>query len=176
METPQAVTTIMWLSDELPYTIENKVLLDAASKILTNIYLRTVREEESAAYAVGCKGEVDNFGDKPVFILSAIAPTNPDKQQIAYDLILKHISEAAQQISQDDLDKVREVMLKQADDQAKENEHWMNVLTEWTAEGVDLQTNYVETVKALTPQKIQQFLAAFLATGNYAEIVMMPEQ
>ena len=30
--------------------------------------------------------------------------------------------------------------------------------------------------ESLTPQKIQQFLAAFLATGNYAEIVMMPEQ
>ena len=149
--------------------------LDAASTILTNIYLRTIREEESAAYYVGTKGQIDNNGDKPVFILSAIAPTNPDKQQIAYDLMLKQMNDAARQISDHDLNLVREVVQKQADDQAKENTHWMYVLTQWAAEGADLQTNYVETVKALTPQKIQQFLATLLAAGNRAEIVMMPE-
>jgi predicted Zn-dependent peptidase len=50
----------------------------------------------------------------------------------------------------------------------------MNVLTEWTAEDVDLQTNYAQTVKALTPQKVQKFIADFLAEGNHASVVMMP--
>ena len=65
-------------------------------------------------------------------------------------------------------------MLKQAQDKARENGHWMDVLTEWTAEGVDLQTNYEQTVKGLTAQKLQKFLASILAAGNHAEIVMMP--
>ena len=52
----------------------------------------------------------------------------------------------------------------------------MNVLTEWTAEGVDLQTNYAETVKAITAQKVQKFLADIIAAGNHASIVMMPEK
>jgi zinc protease len=52
----------------------------------------------------------------------------------------------------------------------------MNVLTEWTAEGVDLQTKYVETVKAVTNQKVQNFIKQMMNTGNHASIVMMPEK
>ena len=71
---------------------------------------------------------------------------------------------------------VKEIMLKQAEDAKRENGHWMDVLTEWTAEGVDLQTKYVDTVKALTAEKIQKFLSDLIAAGNHASIVMMPEQ
>ena len=176
METPQAQTTMIWLSDKLPYTLENSVLLNAASEVLTRIYLRTIREEESAAYSVSAGGGVDTNGDKPIFTLTAQAPTNPDKQQIAQELMLKYLKEATQQIAEDDLAPVKEIMLKQAQDNARENGHWMSVLTEWTAEGVDLQTDYEQTVKALTPEKVRQFLADFVAAGNRAEIVMMPEK
>ncbi|MBQ6378829.1 MAG: insulinase family protein [Prevotella sp.] len=176
METPQAQTTEIWMNDNLAYTLENKVLLDAASRVLTRIYLRTIREEESAAYNVGCGGTIDNFGAKPVFFLTAQAPTNPDKQTIAEDLMMKYLKECMENIDETDLSPVKETMLKQAEDADRENGHWMDVLTEWTAEGVDLQTNYAETVKALTSQKVQAFIADFIAAGNHASIVMMPEK
>ena len=176
METPQAQTTEIWMNDNLAYTLENKVLLDAASRVLTRIYLRTIREEESAAYNVGCGGDIDNFGAKPVFFLTAQAPTNPDKQTIAEDLMMKYLKECMENIDEADLSPVKETMLKQAEDADRENGHWMDVLTEWTAEGVDLQTNYAETVKALTSQKVQSFIADFIAAGNHASIVMMPEK
>ena len=174
METPQAQTTQIWMNDNMPYTMENKVLLDAATRILTRIYLRTIREEESAAYNVGCGGEINTNGSKPVFFITAQAPTNPDKQKIAEDLMIKYITEAATKIADDDLNPIKEIMLKQAEDANRENSHWMDVLTEWTAEGVDLQTNYAETVNALTPQKVQKFISDVLAAGNHASIVMMP--
>ena len=174
METPQAQTTQIWKNDKLAYTLENKVLLDAATRVLTRIYLRTIREEESAAYNVGCDGEISTMGPKPVFFMTAQAPTNPDKQKIAEDLMIKYINEAKAKIADDDLNPVKETMLKQAEDANRENRHWMNVLTEWTAEGVDLQTNYAQVVKALTPQKVQKFIADFLAAGNHASVVMMP--
>jgi zinc protease len=176
METPQAQTTVIWKTDKMPYTLENKVLLSAASQVLTRVYLRTIREEESAAYNVGCDGEISTMGPKPVFFMIAQAPTNPDKQKIAEDLMMKYINEAKTKIADDDLNPVKETMLKQAEDNNRENGHWMDVLTEWTAEGVDLQTGYAETVKALTPAKVQKFIADFLAAGNHASIVMMPKK
>jgi len=176
METPQAQTREIWLTDEMAYTLENKVMLDAVSQILSRIFDRTIREEESAAYSVGASGKIDLNGDKPVFQLIAGAPTNPDKQQIARDLMLKYVTEAMQKISVEDLNAVREIMLKQAQDKARENGHWMDVLTEWTTEGVDLQTDYEETVKALTPEKLQKFLSGIVNAGNHASVVMMPEK
>ena len=92
------------------------------------------------------------------------------------DLMLKYLAEAQQEITDVDLNTVKEIMLKQASDNDRENGHWLDVLTEWTAEGVDIQTNYVETVKALTAQKIQKFLQDFVSAGNHASIVMMPEK
>ena len=150
--------------------------MNIAKQILTRIYDRTIREEESAAYSVGAKSSISLNGDKPVFMLQAVAPTNPDKQKIARDLMLKYLTEATQKITDTDLNTVKEILLKQAEDNNRENGHWMNVLTEWTAEGVDLQTNYAETVKAITAQKVQKFLADIIAAGNHASIVMMPEK
>ena len=176
METPQAQTTEIWLTDKMPYTLENKILLSAVSQILTRIYDRTIREEESAAYSVRARGEINTNGNGAIFTISAIAPTNPDKQKIARDLMLKYVQETTQKVTDEDLNTVKEIMLKQAQDNARENSHWLNVLTEWTAEGVDLQTGYEETVKALTTAKVQKFLTDFLAAGNHASIVMMPEK
>ena len=176
METPQAQTTEIWLTDKMPYTLENKILLSAVSQILTRIYDRTIREEESAAYSVGARGEINTNGNGAIFTISAIAPTNPDKQKIARDLMLKYVQETTQKVTDEDLNTVKEIMLKQAQDNARENSHWLDVLTEWTAEGVDLQTGYEETVKALTTAKVQKFLTDFLAADNHASIVMMPEK
>ena len=176
METPQARTTEIWLNDKLPYTQENVVLMNMASQIMTRIYDRTIREEESAAYNVGAKGTISVNGNKPVYMLSAAAPTNPDKQKIARDLMLKYMTEATQKISDTDLNTVKEIMLKQAEDNNRENGHWMNVLTEWTAEDIDLQTNYAETVKGVTTQKVQNFIKQIISAGNHASIVMMPEK
>ena len=176
METPQAQTTEIWLNDKMPYTLENKVLLSAASQILTRIYDRTIREVESAAYYVGATGQINTNGAYPIYTLTVEAPTNPDKQKIAQDLMLKYLADAQQKIDDVDLNTVKEIMLKQASDNDRENGHWMDVLTEWTAEGVDLQTNYVDTVKALTTQKVQNFLKDLVSAGNHASIVMMPEK
>ncbi len=176
METPQAQVREIWLNEDMAYTLENKVMLNAVSQVLTRVYERTIREEESAVYGVGAGGRIDLSGSRPVFILNAAAPTNPDKMQIARDLMVKFVAEATQKIADEDLNAVKEIMLKQAQDNARENGHWMDVLTEWTAEGVDLQTGYEETVKSLTSEKLQKFLADLVSAGNHAEIVMMPEK
>ena len=94
----------------------------------------------------------------------------------AIRLMLKYLKECMENIDETDLNPVKEIMLKQAEDANRENGHWMDVLTEWTAEGVDLQTGYAETVKALTPQKISNFLREIVMAGNHASIVMMPEK
>ena len=176
METPQAQTTEIWYTDQLPYNLENSVKLKAIAQIQTRIYDRTIREEESAAYNVFATGSADVNGDKPFLVLTAEAPTNPDKQQIARDLMLKYLNDSVENIDETDLNTVKEIMLKQAEDNARENSHWLDVLTDWTSEGVDMQTNYAETVKSLTTKDLSSFLAEILKAGNHASVVMMPEK
>ena len=67
-------------------------------------------------------------------------------------------------------------MLKQAYDDAKNNGHWVNILTTWKYRGLDFQTDYKKVVEALTPEAMQQFLKQILAAGNHTEVIMMPEK
>ena len=68
-------------------------------------------------------------------------------------------------------------MLKQADEDAKTNSHWLNVMTRWILQGVDIETNYKKTVEAVTPAAISNFLKNdILKSGNHIEVVMMPEK
>ena len=54
-ESPKATAREMWYA-EMPYTLDNIVKLDAVGQVLSMIYLKTIREDESAAYSCGAAG------------------------------------------------------------------------------------------------------------------------
>ena len=54
-DSPNAYSIIVQTTP-LAYTLENSVKLDAAGQLLSQIYLATIREEESAAYTCGASG------------------------------------------------------------------------------------------------------------------------
>ena len=79
------------------------------------------------------------------------------------------------QIDTDAMQKVKEYMLKQADVDAKSNNHWVNVLTNWKDYGIDLQTNYKKVVEGLTAESLQKFMQQINASGDQMECIMMTE-
>ena len=175
-DSPKATTVQMW-SAEAPYTLENIVKLDAAGQLLSIIYLRTIREDESAAYSCGASGNFNLSGRQPLMMIQAFCPMNPDKNEIALRLIREGIEGAASEIAADDLNKVKEAMLKQADIDAKKNGYWMNTITTWKEYALDVHTDYKKTVEALTPESLSQFIRdMLLSSGNHIEVVMLPEK
>ena len=173
-ESPNAMSYEIWLA-KMPYTLENSVKLDALGQVLSQIYLATIREQESAAYTCGAYGGFDNGGIDSYARLIAVTQGNPDKNARAVELLLEGITKSAEQFDADILTKVKTYMLKQADDDAKNNGHWVNILTTWKYRGLDMQTDYKKVVEALTPEAMQQFVKQILAAGNHAEVIMMPE-
>ena len=174
-DSPKAIAFEVWSADA-PYTLDNVVKIDAIGQILSMIYLKTIREEESAAYSCGASGSFNLQGKKPKMILQAYCPMNPDKQEIAIRLLHEGMENASKNMDADIVNKVKEYMLKQADDDAKKNNHWLNVITTFKDRSIDLQTNYKKTVEALTPASLQDFLKnKLLSSGNHVEVVMLPE-
>ena len=109
-------------------------------------------------------------------MLQAYCPMNPDKQEIALRLIKEGIENAAKNMDPDMVTKVKDYMLKQADVNAKNNSHWVNVITRYKDFNLDSETDYKKTVEALTPQSLQTFLKnAILSSGNHVQVVMKPE-
>ena len=67
-------------------------------------------------------------------------------------------------------------MLKQAKENARNNNHWLGVLSEYCDTGLDTQTDYEKTVNALTPEKVAAFMKSLLSTGDSVEVLMTPEK
>ena len=67
-------------------------------------------------------------------------------------------------------------MLKNADEEAKDNGHWMDVIDEFVWTGVDFHTEYKNIVNSLTPEKIANFLKELVGSGNRVEVVMTPKK
>jgi zinc protease len=173
-ESPKATAYEYWHA-EMPYTLDNQVKMDAIGQILSMIYLKTIREDESAAYSCGAYGGFNLSSHQPVAMLQAYCPMNPDKQEIAVRLLHEGISKMQKAVDADQLAKTKEYMLKQFDVDAKKNGFWINTITAYKDYGVDFYTDYKKTVESLTVENVRDFLNKLLKSGNHIEVIMSPE-
>lgn len=173
-ESPKATAREMWYAD-MPYTLDNMVKIDAVGQLLSMVYLKTIREDESAAYSCGAAGGFNLSSRQPKAQLQAYCPMNPDKSELAVRLLHEGIANAAKQIDADLLQKVKDYMLKQADINVKKNGYWINTITTFNDYGLDVYTDYKKTVEALTTDSVRDFLNQLLKSGNHIEVVMTPE-
>ena len=173
-ESPKAIAMEYWYAD-MPYTLENSVKLDAVGQILSMIYLKTIREDESAAYSCGAAGNFNLGTHQPKATLQGYCPMNPDKQEIAIRLLHEGIAKMQKAIDADQLAKTKEYMLKQIDVDAKKNNFWINTITAYKEYGIDFYTDYKKTVESLTVDNVREFLNKLLKSGNHVEVIMLPE-
>jgi zinc protease len=173
-ESPKAIAMEYWYAD-MPYTLENSVKLDAVGQILSMIYLKTIREDESAAYSCGAAGNFNLGTHQPKATLQGYCPMNPDKQEIAIRLLHEGIAKMQKAIDADQLAKTKEYMLKQIDVDAKKNNYWINTITAYKEYGIDFFTDYKKTVESLTVDNVRDFLNKLLKSGNHIEVIMLPE-
>ena len=173
-ESPKATAREMWYAD-MPYTLENNVKIDAVGQILSMIYLKTIREDESAAYSCGAAGYFSTGSKQPKAMLQAYCPMNPDKSELAVRLLHEGIQSMTKKVDADQLQKVKDFMLKQADIDAKKNSYWINTINVFKEYGLDFHTDYKKTVEALTVDSVRDFLNQLLKSGNHIEVIMTPD-
>ena len=174
-ESPKATAFEVWHAD-VPYTLENMVKIDAIGQVLSMIYLKTIREDESAAYSCGAYGTFNLSSRQPKALLQAYCPMNPDKSETAVRLLHEGIANMAKAVDADQLAKAKEYMLKQIDVDAKKNSFWVNTITTFKDYGLDVYTDYKKVVEALTTDSVRDFLNnVILKSGNHVEVIMTPE-
>ena len=178
MSNPQTQASEIW-STKLPFSMQNMVLADVTSRLLEMQYLRTIREQLSAAYHAGATfGMLRDFDDKASIIsITANAGLNPEKADTAITYFFKGVEEVEKQVDAADLQKVKEILLKQAGVDEKNNGYWLGVLANYTGLGFDNYTGYKEFVKNLRGEQISDFLKnVLLKSGNHIEVIMKAEK
>ena len=178
MENPQSQAREMWFVKLPAYTQKTAVLADMSARLLEMKYLRSIREELSAAYSTGAScGLIFDYDGKLALTINGTAQLNPDKVDAAVPCFFKGMEETIAAPDANDLQKVKEILLKQAGVDEKTNSYWMQVLSMYDLRKVDTHTNYREMVKSVTAQQISDFLKnVVLKSGNHFEVIMKAEK
>ena len=178
MENPQSQAREMWFVKLPAYTQKTAVLADISARLLEMKYLRSIREELSAAYSTGAScGLIFDYDGKLALTINGTAQLNPDKVDAAVPCFFKGMEETIAAPDANDLQNVKEILLKQAGVDEKTNSYWMQVLSMYDLRKVDTHTNYREMVKSVTAQQISDFLKnVVLKSGNHFEVIMKAEK
>lgn len=176
METPTAICYIYRVNKTAPVGIEEQVLNDAAGQVLNMVYLKTIREEASAAYSAGAGSQCGKTYDGQVTLMMGACPFKYEKEDSVLLLMHQGFENLGEKIDPDQFQKVKEVMLKDYEDGLKKNSYWSSSMADFILYGQDNVTDYQKTVQAMTPEKVAAYVKKYILTSETdIEVVMMPE-
>ena len=176
-ETPKANSIMVWTNPNLEYTYERDVQIDMVGQILSMEYLKKIREDASAAYSVSAAAAAQRGTDGyHNFVIQANCPFKPEFKEVALQIMRDEVTNAANSIDPEKVQKVKELMLKHYDDNQKENSYWLTVMTMWRKYGVDIQTDGRQVIERQSAETLQNFMKDFLASHNRITVAMLPEE
>lgn len=174
METPQATTVQLWWGEHR-YSLKEAAIVNALGEILSQRYLKSIREEGSMAYSVGAAGSAD-YGIRDMYQLQIYCPVKPEKLDSALMLMEQGINDiAANGVTAEELAKVVEFELKSFADQQKKNEYWQGLIRANVVWNKDERTGKEEAIKSVTSDDIRNFVNdVLLKQRNRSIISMLP--
>ncbi len=158
------------------YNVNNRTLLTAIGSILNIRYHESIREKEGGSYGVGVRGSMNN---KPIAEASLLMQfdTDPLKQAKLISIIYSEVNAiVAKGPLAEDLQKVKENLLKKYTEDVAENAWWQTAVQRYYQDKINLVDDYKASVEALTPELIQSTLKNIVSQGNVLEVVMKPTE
>ena len=174
MQTPQTYVAIT-ASANMPYTAKSRTETSIAAQILSNRLLKKIREEMGAVYSIGAGASMSRVGDQNV-ILQIPFPMDPAQRTVVLDEINGILQAMANEVTTDELDPIKEYMIKNSKESMEKNEDWAGFLAAQTLNGVDTFTNAIETIQSITTDDISSFMKNLLGAGNLRVLTLDPAE
>ena len=175
MQQPK-VTVCRIYTGDIEYNLENSVTMNFLQDILRSRYTISIREEKGGTYGVGVGGSLDPLYN-PSYQLVVQFDTNEAMADELSEIVVAELKEiAANGPKSEDLEKVREYMVKEWNNRLVQNGAWMNYIYQFYTygEAVNRVANYENIVKSMTAEKVAALAAKVLADGNMTYVVMRP--
>ena len=171
MQTPMA-TTIMVYSGKESYNLRNNVLMDFLTQALDMVFTDEVREKEGGTYGVNSYGSLNKYPHEEAMmqIVYQTDPTKKEKLNTLIDELVKKM--AAEGPTAEQMQKVRDYMVKQYNDNQKENSYWISSLDEYYYTGIDFNADYLNIVNSVTAADVKAFATDLIQQGNKVTVVL----
>lgn len=170
METPSTWVYDIYSDSNVPYDMENNIMVGMMGDILDNIYTETLREEEGGTYGASVGGMMNpNTGE---WNLIYMFQTNKDQQEQlinrAQDEYLKLMNNGADEVN---FKKVKEAMLKQLEINIEKNAYWSDGIFSYLR-GFDTVSGQREAIEKITLQDLNKFMKNLYNGKNRIQVIM----
>lgn len=172
MQTPQTWVFI-GAFDSLPYTSKDSKVASIAGQVLSKRLLDKVREEMGAVYSISAQGSMGRLNGKNVIIQTAF-PMKPEMKAEVLDFIKAEMGRMTGDVTEEEVAKAVEYMVKNATDAFELNYGWLNAMTGWSINGVDNFNGIIETLKAITVADVQNFMKQIVDNQNMVVFTLDP--
>ena len=176
MENPMTYLISTW-NGPTKMTVENDVHMDILGQCLSTVYLKKIREELGAAYSTQASANLNrDAADKPVYTIVAVMPLKPEMTDTTA-LIVQQVMEnvAANGVSNEDVQKAKEYLLKSYTQNLRENWFWMERIETMDRRKYDPYKSYEAIVQGTTSADLQKLAKKALKDGNRVRIIMTGE-
>ena len=175
LETPKA-TVISVISGNCEYNLKNNLLMSMLSQTMDMVYTETIREKEGASYGVSTFGQISRY-PKNEAVYQIVFNTDPAKREKMEQIVMTELQKVTQEGPRPEhLAKVKEFLLKEHTENAKENSYWTSQLTQYYWYNIDMNTNYEKLVNEITVEDVKNFTKALLDQGNIIEVTMTAKE
>lgn len=153
-------------------TPKNEILGDMLEQVLTMMFTESVREDEGGSYGVPCSVSLSGY-PRHQATAQIMLPTAPDKLDRMKQVIAADLDKlCAEGPTQEQLQKIKEYMVRSHAENLKKNQYWMQALVEKTRYKSDSVTGYEKTVQAVKAADIQKLARKIFKSGNCITVGM----
>ena len=168
MGTPSTWVYDLYGDSNVPYNMENSVLVSMMGDILDNIYTETLREGGTYGASVNATINPNNGEWNLIYFFQ----TNKDQQ----DALIKRAQDEYMKLLKDGADpvqfnKVKEAMIKQVEINMEKNSYWMNGIFSYLR-GYDDLTKEKATIEGITLDKLNSFMKTVYNGKNRIQVIM----
>lgn len=178
MENPQDKVYHFW-TGPCPYTLRNHLLAQITGQVFKAIFLEEIREKRGWTYHVDTHCSIStnyNGQDPPVIFMPLNVTVTAGKAQETRQVIAQAVDNVVKNgITTQQLDKAKQYLRKVHGEALQDNTYWMDIMRRYTKHGIDFHHDYLNTLEAITPSDVRNFVATHIVTGNRLILTMTPQ-
>ena len=170
-ETPSAIVLFLYHTP-MKYNLKNSILASMLDQVMDMMYTESVREDEGGAYGVPVSAGLSRYPQEEATIQIQL-PTAPEKREKMTAIVYQGVENIVNNGPKaEDLQKVKEYMLRSHEESLKQNGYWLNEMVNYVLYGDDNDAIYIDTVNSITAADIQEMARQIFKSGNRIEVGM----
>lgn len=178
METPQTIAYTFY-NAPCDYNLTNVVKGHAVGSLLQSALLKDLRENRGWTYSIKSHGGIGagmNGDDGANFIMPVYIRVAPENADSTFAIVAGTADSLADEanISEEDLLKIKQYMVKSYNQNLTNNNYWLTVLNMHNKFGKDMHNGYTDIVENLTAADIAAFARDILLPAHRIQLEMSP--